>query len=537
MAHEASWERWRGFYRGQWPRNTLPVNIFFRMLRTVVPRIYFRDPSISCIATKPGLEQQLFAQLIERIDNKLIRTMGVKREMKKMIHNTWMFGTSAGKLGYGAQFTPTPDEFDTEAPSHTTSKLTRKVEYHAGITANMPWFMSVHPGQLVVPKGLASFNDTPWVGTWIKRALDDIQSDPRFSNVKDLKSSTYGGSQLIPSKPALDMPDQVDLCEIRDMRTGKVLVLAPYCTNRILYCEDDDLQNNGRPNVYPLVFNPDDEVFWGVPDSVILEPQQLEMNEIRTLMMKHRRLSLIKILYKDKAIDPTELEKMLNGDVGAAIRIQGELSDIDNFQVADIPQSLLAAGEIIENDVRENMGFSRNQAGNFASQKSHNAPTAYETSVVQAASEIRVDERKDEVADVLVQLFEDTNALIFNQWTDEQVVQVMGPDAVPYWVAFKPAMLKAARYEMNIDPDSTTPQTREVRREIATMVYTTGKANPLIDPEMLTKYWLREMGGVSLDDMMRQVQSNAAAGAPGSSPDQPMGPEQFMQQMMQPPSG
>src|ERR1043165_6439055 len=71
--HQDEWTKWKKYYRARWPTNVLPVNLFFKMTRTVVPRIYFRNPSISIQATKPGLEQQVFAQLIERIDNKLIR--------------------------------------------------------------------------------------------------------------------------------------------------------------------------------------------------------------------------------------------------------------------------------------------------------------------------------------------------------------------------------------------------------------------------------------------------------------------------------
>ena len=61
------------------------------------------------------------------------------------------------------------------------------------------------------------------------------------------------------------------------------------------------------------------------------------------------------------------------------------------------------------------MGFSRNQAGEYSSQKSHNAPTAAEARIVQAASEIRVDERRDSLADVLVDMFEDANKLFVLQ--------------------------------------------------------------------------------------------------------------------------
>lgn len=528
-AKEASWDRWRKYYRGEFPAGQLPVNLFFRMLRSVVPQIYFRNPSLSIISTKTGVEQQVFAQLIERIDNKLMKTMNVKAAMKSATHNTWMFGTGAVKLGYGAQFTPTPEFLDTAGPEEYKYKMNRKVEYNSQVMPNMPWLMACPTGSLIVPKGLANFEDTPWVAMWIKRPLDDVQNDPRLKNTAGLTASKSKGLPgMIASNHKSDNPDEIDLVEIRDMRTKTVMIIAPFCSDKVLYIGEDELQNNNRPNIYPIVFNPDDEVFWGVPDSVILEPQQLELNEIRTLTMKHRRMSIAKLLYKKNAIEPGELEKLLNGDVMSAIRVIGEMSDIDTIDLSHIPESLFAADQQLQGDVRDSMGFSRNQAGSYQSDKSHNAPTASEARIVQAAAGIRIDERRDILADVLVNIFEDTNELVFNKWDDEQVIQVMGPDAVPYWVAFKPAMLKAAKYQITIEPDSTEPETKDMRMQKAMQLYPMLKDNPLIDPTLLTSNLLRSFHGNEWDNMMRAIEQNAAQDKPGSTPDNPMGPEDMM---------
>lgn len=528
-AYEEKWSRWRNYYRNKYDSNTvLPVNVFFRMMRTIIPRIYFRNPSLSVQATKPGIEQQLFAQLIERIDNKLIRTMDVKNQMKKMIQYTWMFGTSAGKLGFGAQYTPTPDLNATESPDIIGTNFKRRVEYNQLIQPNMPWFMAVHPGTLVVPAKLANWEATPWVATVIRRDLNDLKADPRYDNTNSLRAG-------IGMDTGKYNKDEIDLYEIRDMRTGRVIVVSAYGEDEVLLDEEDHLQNNNRPNIYPLIFNPDDEIFWGIPDSCILEPQQLELNETRALQMKHRRISIIKMLYKRGSIEVAELDRLLNGDVGLGIPIEknGEMTDVSPIEIGHIPEGLIMGDQIIQQDIRDSMGFSRNQSGDYASQKSHNAPTAYEAQVVQAASEIRVDERRDICADILVDVFEDTNVLIFDEWEAEEIVQVMGPDSIPVWVKFKPVMLKGARYEIEIDPDSTVPETKDIRRQKATESYTILKENPLIDPMLLTKFFLRERHGVeSYDSLLKQMQQNAAQGVPGSTPENAMPPEMLMQQML-----
>jgi len=92
-------------------------------------------------------------------------------------------------------------------------------------------------------------------------------------------------------------------------------------------------------------------------------------------------------------------------------------------------------------------------------------------------------------------------------------------------------MLKAARYEIQIEPDSTLPITKDMRMQKADMVYEKMKLNPLIDPQLLTKYYLREMHGVQYDTMLKTITQNAARGIAGSSPDTPIGSEQLMQMM------
>ena len=529
-AMEHRWETWRSYYRGKWAKSILPVNLFFRMIRMTVPRVYFRNPSISIVATKPGVEQMALGQLVERVDNKLIRTMRMKQSLKTMVQHAFLMGTAVGKLGYGSQYAMKPEDM-----GHTTVGTSKKnprerIEYHSYIRDDMPWFAPVHPSNFIVPQNTTRHEEARWSAVWTKRSVDDVKVDPRLKHGADLKPGR-GQTILGDVKPKgmLEEEDMVDLLEIRDTKMQRAIILAPYASNKVLYEGDDTMQTGGRMPNYVLVFNEDDENMWGVPDSVILEPQQLELNEIRTLQMKHRRLTIMKLLYKKNTIKPDQLQKLLDGDVMAGVEVEGELSDIDSIQVADIPQSLFAAGNEVINDVRENMGFSRNQAGNYAEGSADR--TATEAQIVNEAAEIRVDERRDMVADIIVDIMTDTNKIVFDQWNDEIVDLVMGPNALPVWVAFKPAMLKAAEYTLNIDPDSSLPETKAAREQKAIALFERLRPNPLINPELLTKFLLHELQGTHWDHMM-QVAQMALPGQAGGSPDQPMDAQQYMSEMM-----
>jgi hypothetical protein len=519
FASEDRWPEWRAMYRGDWDPGIMPVNLFFTMLRTTVPRIYFRDPRVSIMPGKPGFLNMAFARILERADNKLLRQMKIKKHMKRIVQQTFLLGTSFGKLGFGSIHTPVPlDEAD---PIGKSGEL---LEFNFDLNPDMPWFSAVHPSTVIVPNMLGEFEHSRWIAHYILRPVEDVRADPRFTNTNGIKPTRKFQT---PTNHRIDMRDNlVELYEVRDKKTGKTFVLAPskQGSDKTIFFDDDRMLLYGGFPFYPSIYNDDDEVFWGIPDAKILEPYQLEINEIKTQIMKHRRLTLVKIIVKEKGMTPDEAEKLVSQDVSAVAFIKGSpVNDVRLITGSTIPQELFVAAESVTRDVRESLGFSRNQFGEFNSRTADT--TATEANIVQAASEIRVDERRDMMADMLVDIIESVHQIIFDLWGNEQVVDVIGPGGVPVWVAFKGQQLRSGAFAVNIDPDSGVPETRQVREQRAMTLYQLLVSNPLIDPIKLTQHLLAEFKGTAFDDMMRIIP--AAPGIGGNSPGNPLQPEQF----------
>lgn len=500
FAKEAKWERWRAYLRGEWHTDILPVNKFHSIMRSMIPRTYFRTPAVSVMPSQPGFLNMAFAMIVNRIDNKLIQQMQIKYETKDMLIDTFIKGIGIGKLGFGAEFSPAPSGFSNEEPLARDGRS--RVEYHSNVFDNMPWFMRVDPGSFVVPDGCRRLREARWCAHIIRRSRDDVVSDPRLTHARDLPASAVIDIKSIDAS-IMKRIEMVDLIEIRDRKTERAIVLAPFGSgdSKILYNEVDPMQARRFP-FFDITFNPDDQVFWGVPDAQILEPQQLETNEIRTQQMKHRRISIVKLLFKNGAITEAEVAKLLSEDVGAAVGMDGNPQvDIKLFQQGQIPVDLVVAGNQVDQDVREMMGISRNQTGEFQTRRGDTSAT--EAAAVQQGSEIRVDERRDIIADMYVEMVHEMNSLIFNHWTEDQVVDVIGPGGVQVWVKVDPAMLSSSRYAIRVDPDSSSPKTREVREARAMAIYDKLQLNPLIDPTKLTQYLLTELEGVEMDELMR----------------------------------
>jgi len=507
-AFEHRWPTWRSYYRGEWDSGVLPINLFFTLLRMLVPRVHFKNPAVSIVSAQPGMSNAIFAQILERVDNKLLTAMKVKKQIKKMIQDTFLYGTSFGKVGFGSQFTPAPISPVTMQP---LSRRYGVVEYKAGILPNMPWFSRIHPRNVIVPNGCEDTDDCRWLSHIVDRPIIDVKNDSRFKNTNDINPTRQVSIQRHGTNVNIMKPiEMTRLYEIRDRKYDQVTVICEDHT-KPLYVGPDTLQTRTGFSILPLIFNVDGDVFWGIPDSIIVEPQQLEINEIRTQAMKHRRVSIVKVLYEQGVIEETELEKMLSEEVLAGIKVK-DINKIKPMQISNIPNDLMLAAEQIRSDVREQMGFSRNQAGEL-SQKSGDT-TATEASIVQMASEIRVNERQDVVADMMVNLVETIHEIIFQFWQKEQVIDLIGPGGIPVWVEFSGKMLSGGSFEIVMDADAGMPISRTARTNKAVQMYQLLKDNPLIDPILLTKQLLREFHGVQYDSLLRGLPQGAGQAFP-----------------------
>lgn len=521
-SYERHWPSWRSYYRGDWSGDVMPVNLFFLIMRTLIPRVYFRNPSVSITPDKPGYDTAAFALVLERVTNKLIRQMGLKKEMKRVIQNTFLFGTGFLKVGFGGFMLPTPSLTDRD---QSLGPRGTRLEYRDNVVAGRPWAARVATNAVVYPEGTVDIENSRWVAEWVVRPLEDLQEDKRFKNTKDLTSSAFVDKNQFGTTMSADSMRsirQVGVYEIRDKKTGKVFVLAPDRSNHNgveLFSGDDELQFNGFP-YFDLIFNEDDERCWGLPDSRILEPYQREINEIRTQLMKHRRISLVKILAQNGRLTPNEALKLVSEDVSPVVWVNGEPSTSVMWTSGNnIPTDLQMAMEGIMNDVRETVGFSRNQMGEF--QPASSRTSATEANIVRQASEIRVDERRDMTADLLTHVIELVHSIIFRFWKTEEVVELVGPGGAPVWVRFSGELLKTGKYNIKIDPDSSVPETRGTREVRAKELYEMLKTNPLIDPIKLTQYLLHELHGTAFDDMMRGME------IPENMPNGPIQAPQF----------
>lgn len=527
------WKDYHDEYYGKYKTDVYAVNKVFSILRSLVPRIYFRNPKLIVSPARPELEER--AWVVQAVDNLLIKQMMMKDTIKKLIPDAFFSNRGIAKIGYDTQYGSVP-EYVVKEPL-----IEEAIEYDVSVKPGMPWVLRANPEHFIVPWGVASLKDTPWVAHRVVRLLSDVKKDPIYENtgklkgglvreLRGIKDKEAGISQTIKTSQdeaikeyATAEEEWVEIWEIRDLKRGQILALNLDHDKFLRRPVSDELQKDGAP-FEDICFNPDNDVYWGPSDMRILEPLQLELNEVRTQMSKHRKINVLKILMDAAKITPEQAQKLMGGDVGV-IELIPELTkdSVIPLQIGE-PVQLRADAVDIEKDIRETVGFSRLAEGaeSVAPRK-----TKFEVQEMGQGHWIRIDERRDIVADFLVRTLEKVNRIIFEKWDQARVVPLVGPDASLHWVQFTGQEL-AGEYDLSIDIDTGRPVTTETKRSEAWELLERLTANEVVlahlNPRELLRNVLKLYDWIDTDRVLLAQEAQA-----GGMPAQIEGMEQFAQ--------
>ena len=544
-AGSRDWPQYKSYYRHNFKDGVIPVNLVFSILRSIIPQTYFNDPKATVTATRPGIEYELHGRLVEDIDNWLIREVAVKQQIKRMIADAFLCGIANGFSGYDSQYGYSGEHSISEDTDATLTQFDVKgnrIEYYSHVNPGMPWFLRARPEDVVYPWGCEGVSNAEWVAMRVFRPLQDIKKDKKYRNTKDLAGSftqrrtEASGTDSSELDGQLTDHEWVELWQVHDAKTKEIIGLTMNHDD-FLRKGTDDSQIEGLP-VESLAFNPDPDYIYGIPDAKIIEPQLLELNEIRTQAMRHRRIDILKLLYKKGVITKDAVNKLMSEHVQAAVEVDmdGSLRDAVlplSPGASGILADMERAGEVVRSDVREVVGFSRVSTGNYQG-KTH--VTKAETDVVQWAGQIRMDERRDMVADLLTNIIRKFNQTIFSHWKTPMVRSIVGPDGARWWIQFTGDQIRG-EYTYKVDPSNAVPtDPRTKRQEAVEMARGWAEMNQgLIQqgmpvPTEIQRAFFSNFDGIDMDKLMAQLGQGSQFGA-GQNPNQAVPPNVAAQLM------
>ncbi len=522
------WEKYEDYYLGAHNAGELYMNYMFALNRAMTPQVYFRNPKMVVVPRREDLAAG--APILEAVDNLLIQEMGLKGQLKLASQDNFLYGIYIAKFGYDSEYGFAPEqqmgpvvtpEGVADLSDETATqrgKDFKKIEYNALIQPGMPWVLRWHPRDFVIQPGSTGAHDAQWCAFRFLRHLSDIKEDTKYENTAGLKANlteefrSRDEERLIamesPSgaeaqdhaashKMAKD-DEWVELWEIHDAKTEEIIVISLHY-DKFLRKEHDDLQIDGLPFV-ALAFNRNPRSFWGVPDAHVLQPQQNELNKIVALEEAYRKANLRRLFIREDALVDGEEQRFFSDVPVAIIKVRSEAQSIDDVLKeiqGYIPPDLGVARENVRADMRELLGLGRNQLGewNRGQQGGASRGTATEATIVQQNASIRVDERRDSVADMLRLIMRRVNQIIFKFWTKERVVRITGPEGVA-WKEYTGVALKG-EYDYEIEPDDAMPMSRERRRQEAIAVFQMFAQDPYVNPIELRRWVLDQFEGAN----------------------------------------
>jgi len=479
---DASWDRFEGYFRNRYPglsqdeyavERRVPLGvqtdgIIATEARKMVPKVTFGIPYVR---VRPLAGRTVTdAKVLERVINGILEQIAIGNTLDITALSTIQHGTSFIKMGYDSEYAPSyKDIFQVGFSDGAFDKKGKRKEYRDHIFPGMPWATWQHPKAIIFPEMLTGFDQARWVAFQYLRPTEDLKADKRLRNTAELKPKPQRladlDSSLARDNLEYEYVQDMTLCtEIRDKASGQMLILAEG-HDKILYKEDDVLMGilGGRLPIHALTFNRNTDYAWGTSDVHMVEEELKELMDIRTQTTLDRRLRVLKFLYRKGAISSTEMQRLVSGKGGAGVEIDGDLERSIKAFTMPSQHDITREADNASGRIKEHFGTNA-----FAVLPSSRR-TSGEVSGAQQDSGVAVSRAQGLVQELVLKLAKDIAAMVFNFWTEETVVDILGPVTEPtqlpdgsmqeidvtkqIWVKFKGNELRG-NFDYTLQPSS-----------------------------------------------------------------------------------
>lgn len=457
------YKRVLSYYNNEFGIGLLPVNVTFSFGRAMIPQLYLKNPTVECNTELVQFRPLMLG--LRKVDDRLMALTKWKETVKKMLTNAYLYGRGVCKVGYN------DETMDQMMVSQMTGAVpTTEIPFYklrGAFGPNRPWVSHVYPDDMAFQSDVSELEDSGWMAMRFERRMWEVAADPVY------KAAV--GEHITDE----ESDEVMEFWEIWDKHTGKWQTL--YDDKWV-----DEPKDFSVWPFYTLDFNWIPRHPLPVSDAELIIALQDEYNESKTQIMEHRRISVMKILSRKNALDRTAKQQINSGKVAPLVEVDANPQEAVMVFDPKMPMDLYTVANSTLDDIRDTIGFTRNQIGEFQESTPSQGRTAREATIVQQAINIRLDERKDMVLDLTKGVVEAMNDYIIPRW-DAQEAMKYGGEACAQWDALKQIQ---GTYVLSFVPDSTVPISRAVRQQEAKEMYQVLVGDPLIDQFKLRMQFL-----------------------------------------------
>lgn len=486
-------------------------NVIFANLRSIIPRLNFRNPKIFVrpkkkpFRTKEGVFDTFAAAVyVELILNYYYKVLDIKTEARKCLYDAFLSPWGIMELGY----------------CFKTEKMAKKNELlivNELISEDSPFCLRRDPRdfrQDIEAKD-GHLNDCRWIGLRWVRPLEDVKRDPRFSNTAGLKNNFRVKTDFGDAKVVLASPEQyhddntiwgrVEGWDLWDKKNHRIYTVVKEYDKFLRNDKEWPLELEGFP-VETIYFNENATDIYPIPDTWMCLDMQDELNRIGSMQMDHiRRISQRRYVARENAFDQEEMRKLTHGGDGTvALTSLDPASSIQPLTDATISQDIYLIRNAVKQIIQQMMGVTPAEA-----LVSTNAQQATEPALIEQASQTIRGDQQQVFESFLVRIIEKLGKIIqqtmdkieipltFDEMHDEEMkkfinnkaVKMLGEDGatiIQPWLELGKDDIKG-EYLYDLEIGSTMPVNEQSVRSDAVALYKLLENNPWVKGREGTK--------------------------------------------------
>lgn len=480
------WQRMKDLYRGfhaptSSASDRLIVNMSFATVNVISPSVAINNPRFTVMARRPQDAPQ--AIIAEEVLNYQWRTGRYQDQFRLAVIDWLMFGHGWMKVGY--KFTKPPEvkkpEDNKDDPYAIDAEgvddrepVEGNVETESNVPGDdRPYAERVSPEDIFVDPDGRTLDDIRWIAQRIRRPVADVRVDSRYknktirNNVQPTTTSRWEDTDTPPPERGnMDARDSgfVDIIEWYDLRRRTYSVFADGATDGFLINPEPMPYVFGHPFLMLPNYQVPDE-FYPIGELEQIETLQLELNETRSQMLNHRKRNARKYLYMEDAFTTGGIEALESDEDNVMVAVASN-QDIGKVIIPmptiGVQADFYNQSQMIEDDMDKVSGVSDYMRGQMPEVRR----TATEAAMLQDAQQSRAADKLAKVEVFLARIGERIIQLMQQYMTGEQVVRIVGPNAMPVWLTYDRDYIQG-QFDFEVEAGSTQPMNETFRRQAA----------------------------------------------------------------------
>ena len=413
------------------------INIIFPIVKNIIPTLYWKNPYITAIPKRQ--EDELSAPYSAAILNHYYEELDVKGVNRQVIFDAYVIGMGVCKIGYATQFgSDMPDEDlekrrDKEKKRGLLEKLglrkpkpeepKENVDLNEYIKTENPYVCWVNPFEFGIDPCARNIHEARYVYQRITKLLDQVKSNPNYSNTSDLEGSNVSEtlSKDVP-ETQIENFKTVELYEIH-YKTDEGINILVLAKDQDIYkplYHDKSIYEMDGFQFEILAFNKHNHKLYAKSDISIVKGLQDRIATTFDSILDQVDKYVPKIFVDENAMTEMGKKALRDGDIGAICYTNKDPNTVvKEASFTQLKADLSVLIDKIMEVVMLETGLTKAQLMGMTS-----AQTATEAQIGQAGQNLRLSDKFDLVSDFANKQADKLWAVI-RQFTDLEEIQLI----------------------------------------------------------------------------------------------------------------